>query len=206
MRTGVKGNRFVDMAGALCGLLGFGPVMLIIALAILIDDGRPLFFLQERVGRGRRPFRIFKFRTMRDGKVTRAGRVLRASGLDELPQFFNVLRGDIAVVGPRPLTQADITRLGWDGARHDVRWSVAPGITGLAQVYGVRGARHSFRLDRLYIARRSLAVDLSLIGISFVMNGFGKRRVRRWLGRHATKIPHALPGLGKTTGQAPKIA
>jgi lipopolysaccharide/colanic/teichoic acid biosynthesis glycosyltransferase len=176
--------RWFDVVGALVGLAVFSPWLLALAVAILVDDGRPLFFRQERLGRGRRPFEILKLRTMRDGKVTRVGRWLRASGLDELPQFLNVLRGDIAVVGPRPLTQADVTRLGWDGTRCDFRWSVPPGITGLAQVYGARGARYSLRMDRIYARRRDAWVDVKLIALSFVINALGKRRVRRYLADH----------------------
>ena len=91
--------------------------MAVIAAAILLDDGRPVLFRQERLGHRRRPFHILKFRSMRDGRVTRVGRVLRATGLDELPQFVNILRGDMSAVGPRPLTADDVARLGWSGPR-----------------------------------------------------------------------------------------
>src|SRR6185436_20361984 len=133
--TGLKGmKRLFDIAGAISGVVVFAPVMLAVAAAVLMDDGRPVLFPQERVGHRRRPFVIWKFRTMRDGKVTRTGRVLRASGLDEITQFFNILRGDMSAVGPRPLTDADVQRLGWGRAAADFRWEVRPGLTGLAQI------------------------------------------------------------------------
>jgi lipopolysaccharide/colanic/teichoic acid biosynthesis glycosyltransferase len=182
-----------DRVAALGGLLLFAPALVLIALAILLDDGGPMLFRQARLGLRRRPFSILKFRTMRDGRVTRVGRVLRQSGLDELPQFVNVLRGEIAVVGPRPLTQADVTRLGLDGAAFDFRWAVPPGITGMAQVYGARGLKFTLRMDRLYSRRRGIVLDAKLIALSFVINALGKRRVRRWLMPHVHRSP-APPG------------
>jgi lipopolysaccharide/colanic/teichoic acid biosynthesis glycosyltransferase len=120
---------------------------------------------------------------MRDGRVTLVGRVLRATGLDELPQFINILRGDMGAVGPRPLTESDVTRLGWTGPRYDFRWRVRPGLTGLAQVTEARSGRLSLALDRRYVSRQSLSLDLRLIAISFAINALGKRRVRRLLVR-----------------------
>ena len=170
-------KRVVDVAGAMGGLVAFAPVMALVACAILLDDGRPVLFRQERLGRRRRPFTILKFRSMRDGDVTRVGRVLRAAGLDELPQFVNILRGELSAVGPRPLTAADAARLGWGGRDCDFRWSVRPGLTGLAQLAGAR----SLHLDRRYIADQSLRLDLRLIAMSFVVNLLGKRRARHLL-------------------------
>jgi len=111
-------KRLFDIAGAVAGVVFFSPVMVVVAAAVLMDDGRPVLFPQERVGYRRRPFVIWKFRTMRDGQVTRTGRVLRASGLDEVAQFFNILKGDMSAVGPRPLTDADVQRLGWARAAY----------------------------------------------------------------------------------------
>ena len=110
-------KRVFDVAGACAGLVVFAPVMAIVAIAVLIDDGRPLFFRQQRIGYRRRPFSILKIRTMRDGRTTRVGRVLRATGLDEVPQLVNVLSGEMSAVGPRPLTESDVARLGWTGRR-----------------------------------------------------------------------------------------
>jgi len=130
-----------DVCGAVGGLLFFGPVMMCVAAAILLDDGRPVFFKQSRLGRGRRLFEIVKFRSMRDGRVTRTGRVLRATGLDELPQFLNILRGDLSAVGPRPVTEADAARFGWTGPSAAARWRLEPGLTGLGQLAEAGEAR-----------------------------------------------------------------
>jgi len=113
-------KRCFDATGAVCGLLAFGPVMIAIAAAISLD-GQPVFFRQPRLGYRRRPFTILKFRSMADGEVTRVGRVLRATGLDELPQFINILRGEMSTVGPRPLTEETVTRVGWEGPNYDFR-------------------------------------------------------------------------------------
>ena len=116
--------------------------------------GPPVLFRQTRLGRGRRPFTILKFRSMANGKVTPVGRVLRATGLDELPQsyelpqFINILRGEMSAVGPRPLTQADVERLGWTGPEYDFRWLARPGLTGLAQIAGSDSPQASLELDR----------------------------------------------------------
>jgi lipopolysaccharide/colanic/teichoic acid biosynthesis glycosyltransferase len=168
----------MDVGLSLVALGVFAPVQAVAALLISIDDGGPIFFVQERVGRGRRPFRIYKLRTMRDGRVTRVGRWLRATGLDETGQFVNVLVGDMSIVGPRPLTAADVARLGWDHTEHDARFRVRPGITGLVQVLGTTSAYRSSALDALYARSRSDRRDLELIAISFAMNVLGKDRVR----------------------------
>ncbi len=178
---GRRTKRLLDVAGAAGGLLFFLPAMTLVALAILLEDGRPLLFCQERLGAARRPFTILKFRSMRDGKITRVGRFLRRTGLDELPQFINVLRGEMSAVGPRPLTAADTARLGWSEPRFDFRWRVPPGLTGLAQVMGTGSPQQSLHLDRAYIGRRSLLLDLRLIALSFAINALGKRRVREML-------------------------
>src|SRR4029079_13879592 len=116
---------------------------------VLSTDGGPLLFRQPRLGRGRRPFSIVKVRTMRDGRTTRVGRVLPATVLDEIPQFGNILAGEMSAVGPRPLTGDDVRRYGWDGPEFDFRWESAPGLTGLAQLLGPPTAREALELDRL---------------------------------------------------------
>jgi lipopolysaccharide/colanic/teichoic acid biosynthesis glycosyltransferase len=176
-------KRVFDLAGAAAGLVAFSPVMTAIALAILLEDGRPILFRQERVGRGRRLFHIVKFRSMRNDRVTRVGRFLRGTGLDEIPQFLNILRGEMSAVGPRPLTELDVQRLGWDASRYDFRWRVAPGLTGLAQVMGAGPSHVSAALDRCYVARQSLSLDLRMVAVSFAINAFGKTRVRQFLNR-----------------------
>jgi lipopolysaccharide/colanic/teichoic acid biosynthesis glycosyltransferase len=174
-------KRLFDLVGATAGLLAFSPAMAVITVAILLEDGRPILFRQQRLGRYRRPFTILKFRSMKGGRITRVGRMLRATGLDELPQFVNILLGEMSAVGPRPLTGDDVARLGWSGKRYDFRWQVPPGLTGLAQVTEPRSGRLSLGLDRRYVARQSLALDVLMVALSFAINACGKGRVRRFL-------------------------
>ena len=178
-------KRLFDLAGACAGLIVFAPIMAVIAVVVLVDDGGPVFFRQARLGRRRRPFTILKFRSMRDDRVTRAGRVLRATGLDEIPQFLNILRGDMSAVGPRPLTDADVQRLGWTSATYDFRWDTRPGLTGLAQIVGAKTAEEALELDRAYVARWKPLLDCQLIALSFAVNALGKVRVQQLLQRSA---------------------
>ena len=122
---------------------------------------------------------------MRDQQVTRVGRWLRQTGLDELPQFINVCRGEMSVIGPRPLTAEDVRRLGWAARNHDWRFAAKPGVTGLSQLLAGRSARYSRRLERLYLRRQSFSLDLRLTALTFAVSLVGKRAVRRWLG-HTT--------------------
>ena len=175
------GKRPLDLAlsGAACA--AFAPLMAGIAMAVWLDDGGPPLFAQTRVGARRQRFSILKFRSMRAEQVTRVGKWLRRTGLDELPQFINVCRGEMSVVGPRPLTETDVAKLGWDKPSHDWRFESRPGITGLSQLLAGRGARHSARLDRLYLQRQHPLLDLHLIGLSVAVNVLGKPTVRRWI-------------------------
>lgn len=143
-------------------------VGLVTALSVLAVEGRPVFFRQERAGKGGRPFRMLKFRTMREGegtdaeRLTRFGRFLRASSLDELPELWNVLVGDMSLVGPRPLPTRYLPRYSSVQARrHEVR----PGITGWAQVHGRNALdwETKFRYDVEYVDRRSLAMDVKIL-------------------------------------------
>ena len=179
--SGLK--RLFDITGACAGLLVFAPVLAIALLAVFIDDGRPVFFRQQRLGYRRRPFSILKIRTMRDGRVTRVGKLLRATGLDEVPQFVNILAGDMSAVGPRPLTESDVQRLGWADAGFDFRWEIRPGLTGLAQIVGAACAKEALELDRSYSLRWNPLLDCRLIALSFAVNVFGKSRVQRSLRR-----------------------
>jgi lipopolysaccharide/colanic/teichoic acid biosynthesis glycosyltransferase len=169
-------------AGSVACLLSL-PIMAVAATVKWLEDGRPPFFVQVRLGRGRRPFTVIKLRTMLDQKVTRFGAVLRRTGLDEIPQFINVLKGDMSIVGPRPLTADDIERLGWSTAAMDWRFAANPGITGISQLLAGRSARLSRRLDRLYLKNPGLVLDLKLISTTVAVSIVGKRRVRRWLSR-----------------------
>jgi lipopolysaccharide/colanic/teichoic acid biosynthesis glycosyltransferase len=176
--------RAFDVVGACAGLVLFAPVMAIAITAVLIDDGRPVLFRQQRLGYRRRPFSILKIRTMRDGRTTRVGRVLRATGLDEITQFINILSGDMSAVGPRPLTGSDVRSLGWTGVEFDFRWERKPGLTGLAQIVGAPTMRDALELDRTYTAAGwNPLIDCELIALSFAVNVFGKTRVQRALRR-----------------------
>lgn len=145
----------------------WGTAMGLVALALL-PGGRPILFRQTRPGLGGRPFTILKFRTMRPGpepdaeRITRVGRFLRATSLDELPELVNVLRGEMALVGPRPLLMAYLAEYTPEEAhRHDVR----PGITGWAQVHGRNAITRAekVRYDLEYVARRSTAFDFYIL-------------------------------------------
>jgi lipopolysaccharide/colanic/teichoic acid biosynthesis glycosyltransferase len=180
-------KRPLDFAGALAGLILFAPVMAAIA-ALVALDGQPALFRQARLGYRRRPFTILKFRSMADGEITRIGRLLRATGLDELPQFVNILRGEMSAVGPRPLTVETVNRVGWDAREYDFRWHARPGLTGLAQLVGCRSPEAALDLDRAYLTHQSPALDCRLIALSFAVNVLGKTRVQRYL-RRARWLP-----------------
>jgi lipopolysaccharide/colanic/teichoic acid biosynthesis glycosyltransferase len=173
--------RVIDVlcAGTLLAIAS--PILAVAALVIRVTDGAPVFFRQQRLGRGRRPFQIIKLRTMTAGQVTPLGEVLRNLGVDELPQLINVLRGEMALVGPRALTEEDARRLGWDAAAFDLRWAVPPGITGPAQIAPVRRChpRTTWRLDRRYVLRHSPCGDAAILAASVLVPLLGKRRARQ---------------------------
>jgi lipopolysaccharide/colanic/teichoic acid biosynthesis glycosyltransferase len=184
-------KRAFDIVVASAGLVVLSPVAFCIAAAVKLEDGGPIFFAQERVGRGGRIFRALKFRSMipdaerqtgavqasrDDPRVTRVGRWLRRTAFDELPQLWNIVRGDMSIVGPRPLRpgEIDTTRRGELLSLsaipgYDQRHRIRPGLTGLAQVRAPRDAPrgHKFRYDLLYARRASLCLDVRLIGSSF---------------------------------------
>jgi lipopolysaccharide/colanic/teichoic acid biosynthesis glycosyltransferase len=167
-------KRALDLVLATCALIAASPFLVIIAIAIRMTMGGPVIFRQERPGLHGKPFTIFKFRSMAnppadadefsdpDERVTRLGRWLRRSSLDEVPELVNVIRGEMSLVGPRPLVMLYLPRYTEEQMRrHDVR----PGITGLAQVQG----RHDvpwedrFRLDLWYVDHWSLRLDARII-------------------------------------------
>ena len=167
-------KRLLDVAVAAAVLAVGAPVIAATAVFVCADVGRPLLFRQDRVGLGGRIFQLVKFRTMtdaRDGegrlrpdgeRLTRIGRFLRASSLDELPQLLNVLRGDMSVVGPRPLLVEYLPRYSAEQAR---RHAVKPGITGLAQIAGRNALSwpEKFALDVYYVDHESLVLDLKIL-------------------------------------------
>lgn len=173
-------RRLFEFVVAISGLMALMPVMLIIVLLIVMEDGGPIFFIQSRLGKGLKPFYVLKFRSMCDGQVTRTGRWIRATGLDELLQFFNVLNGSMSLVGPRPLTRADVRRLGWFDI-HSPRFQLRPGITGLSQLYAGKGKRVTTFLENYYARERSMLLDCKIIFLSFLVNILGKKAVQHWL-------------------------
>ncbi|XXF79331.1 sugar transferase [Myxococcaceae bacterium GXIMD 01537] len=186
----MSGKRLLDLALLLPLLPFFSLGMGVLALAVLIADGRPVFFTQPRLGRGRRVFHILKLRTMtcepdvKARRPTRLGAMLRQHGVDELPQLFNVLKGDMSLVGPRPLTEEDVERLVQQHAALAERFEVPPGLTGLPQVCQARGAALTAALDAEYARTRSAAVDLRILMRTAWMNVVGKRRGARPLPAH----------------------
>jgi sugar transferase EpsL len=164
-------KRAIDLAVALSAGTLLLPLILVIALAIRITMGAPVLFRQRRIGRGERPFTIYKFRTMTAGeaadaeRLTPLGRFLRRSSLDELPQLWNVLRGEMSLVGPRPLLPQYLPRY---TARQRRRHEVTPGITGWAQVHGRNqvGWEDRFELDIWYVEHASLALDLRILWLT----------------------------------------
>lgn len=176
-RARARGRSLIDASVSAVGLVVLSPALALASALILVDDGAPLLFRQERLGQGRTPFMLLKLRTMRDGRVTRAGKWLRTTGLDEAPQFWNVVRGEMSVVGPRPLTTHDVVRLGWHGREHDIRFLAKPGLTGPVQVMGAISAADSLALEREYLARRSAALDLVIVVATSAILVLGKDRV-----------------------------
>jgi lipopolysaccharide/colanic/teichoic acid biosynthesis glycosyltransferase len=200
-------RRTLDVVGALLLLTVLLVPLLVVALAIVLDGGRPVLFRQRRVGRGGRVFELFKFRTMRSGggddelrkliakelrgedttedgssklnndsRVTRLGALLRRTSIDELPQLWNVVRGDMALVGPRPCLE-------WEAElfppQFRSRFAVRPGLTGLWQVSGRSklGTLDMLRLDVTYVRTRSLRTDLVILlsTVPALLRGDGAR-------------------------------
>ena len=161
-------KRAIDIVGSSLGLLVAAVPMAVLALLIWRDIGRPVLFLQVRPGRGAKPFTLIKFRTMREGagsdaeRLTPLGRFIRSLSLDELPELWNVLRGDMSLVGPRPLLTSYLSRYTPHQARrHEVR----PGLTGMAQVQGrnTLSWEHRFELDVHYVDTWSIRLDLAIM-------------------------------------------
>ncbi|HUQ86215.1 MAG TPA: sugar transferase [Vicinamibacterales bacterium] len=191
-------KRLFDIVVSGAGLVVFAPVAAVIAVAIKTEDGGPVLFVQDRVGKGCRVFPALKFRSMivdaerhtgavqatvNDPRVTRVGRILRATAFDELPQLWNIFRGDMSVVGPRPLrpgeadTTADGAMLPLSAIRgYEARHRVRPGLTGIAQVHARRDLPRNgkFRYDLLYLRRTGFCVDLMLIVQSFWITARGR--------------------------------
>ncbi|HTB72017.1 MAG TPA: sugar transferase [Polyangiaceae bacterium] len=168
-RAALVSKRVIDVGLAASGLVLAAPLMLGLGLLVSLDSPGPALFFQRRAGRDRVPFTIVKLRTMdAAGRVTRLGRVLRPSGLDELPQLWNVLTGDMSLIGPRPEVLDRVSRYEREIPGYRARYAVRPGITGWAQVNGLRGDRNVSMADRLrldleYLREWSPALDRRIL-------------------------------------------
>jgi lipopolysaccharide/colanic/teichoic acid biosynthesis glycosyltransferase len=182
-------KRFCDFILGLLAFLVLLPLFVIIVVVVWLSGGGPAVFVQERAGREGRPFRMYKFRTMKmdvdpfgpspksgqDPRLTRVGRFLREFSLDELPQLLNVIKGDMSLVGPRPLYVAQIQE--WD-QRQRQRLLVKPGLTGLAQVSGRGGLtrEEKLELDVRYVETTSLMTDLKIL-LATIGQVFGRSSI-----------------------------
>ena len=169
LNTSARLKRGLDIAGALLGLVLLSPVMLAAALCIRITMGGPVLFRQERTGRGGGIFTLYKLRTMRDGahlpdevRLTSAGSLLRSLSIDELPQFYNVLRGEMSLVGPRPLLPEYLPLYSAEQRR---RLDAQPGITGWTQVSGRNSISwdEKFRRDAWYVDHATNSLDIVIL-------------------------------------------
>jgi lipopolysaccharide/colanic/teichoic acid biosynthesis glycosyltransferase len=179
MRGFVPLQRFV--AGTV--LVAAAPLSALSAAAIAVFDGPPVLFRQPRLGIHRKPIVLHKLRTMRDGRVTPIGRVLRDRGWDEIPQLWSVLTGDMSLIGPRPLTREDADRLAIDHPELNERYGVPPGLTGLIQVLGTRGAAFSIQVENGYARRRCATLDAHILMLSGCSLLLGKDRTRNVVAR-----------------------
>jgi len=179
-------KRTFDLLLSGIGLIVSIPLWAVIALAVKLDDGGPVFYSQTRVGKDCREFISWKFRSMaadsgrkvgplpaswNDPRITRVGRLLRARAMDELPQLWNIFRGEMSFVGPRPEWTELVERFRREVPSFDLRHSVLPGLTGLAQIYGHSelSRRKKLRYDLLYIRRRNVWLDFRLVLVSFLV-------------------------------------
>lgn len=169
-------KRVLDFIISLFALIILSPLFLIVSVCILISDGSPVFFRQKRVGKNNELFEIYKFRTMKRGtenvasndlsdanvKITKFGKILRATSIDELPQFFNILNGTMSLIGPRPLIPEE-TKIRELRQKYNV-YSVRPGITGWAQVNGRDNVSSEKKalLDKEYVEKQSLMFDIKI--------------------------------------------
>jgi Undecaprenyl-phosphate glucose phosphotransferase len=178
-------KRALDVIGSLFGILITSPVMLICAITVKLSSPGPVIFKQERVGLHNKPFYMYKFRSMEqqspgreqkgwtvknDPRVTAVGKVLRRTSLDELPQLFNILKGDMSLVGPRPERPQFVEKFREEIPRYMVKHQVRPGLTGWAQVNGLRGDTSILKrieYDIYYIENWTLGFDLKIIFLTF---------------------------------------
>lgn len=182
-------KRAVDIVGSLCGLIVLSPLLLVVAVLVKTTSKGPVIFAQERVGRHSRVFKMYKFRTMRvqeeseekkgwttrnDPRVTRVGRFLRRTSIDELPQLFNILIGNMSLVGPRPERPQYVEKFKEEIPRYMIKHQVRPGLTGWAQINGYRGdtsIRKRIEYDIFYIENWSMGLDFKIMFLT-IFKGF----------------------------------
>ena len=188
-------KRLIDFFTALICLIIFSPLMLVCYIAVKREDGGPAIFKQERIGRFGRPFNIYKFRSMRmdaekDGpalyqhenetRMTKTGKFLRAHHLDELPQLWNVVKGEMAFIGPRPEQKYFIDQTMQHDPRYTYLYQVRPGVTSYATLYNgytdtMEKMLRRLELDLYYLEHRSLWFDFKLLVLTFINIAFGKK-------------------------------
>lgn len=165
--------RWLEFSISLIMLVVLSPILLIVAFMIFVSMGRPILFSQQRPGLNTKPFYLYKFRTMKIGyssdgeRLTKLGKILRKLSLDELPQLYNVIRGDISLVGPRPLLMEYLPLYSPEQARrHDVK----PGITGWAQINGRNSIswEEKFKLDVWYVDHKSFILDVKIMLLTII--------------------------------------
>ncbi|HAT4252910.1 sugar transferase [Clostridium perfringens] len=171
-------KRIFDIIASLGGLIVFSPIIIVVAILVRVNLGSPILFTQDRVGKNDKIFKMMKFRTMKDGidkygkllpdseRLTNFGKILRSTSLDELPELINILKGDMSLIGPRPLL---IEYLPLYSEEQKRRHNVLPGLTGWAQVNGRNSISwgEKFKLDVYYVNNWSLGLDLKIFFLTF---------------------------------------
>lgn len=155
------------------------PFLVLISAMLLILQRESPFFTQSRIGLNKKRFMLFKLKSMKNGKITLAGKIIRKTGVDELPQLINIILGDMNFVGPRPLTQTDIDRLGWNDDVYKKRWDVKPGITGVAQLLNVCDKDATFQSDMMYVQQQNTRLDIKIIWQSILIPFIGKDKMKQ---------------------------
>lgn len=188
-------KRFVDFFISVVCLILFSPLFLIIAVLVLLEDGQPVIFSQERIGFRGKPFHIYKFRSMvvdaekngpelykheNETRMTRVGNFLRKHHLDELPQLWNVVKGDMAFIGPRPERKYFIDKIMERDGRYELLYQLRPGVTSYATLYNgytdtMEKMLRRLELDLYYLEHQSLWFDLKILVKTFVFIVFGKK-------------------------------
>lgn len=188
-------KRTIDALLAFICLIIFSPLFLIIAIAIRLEDGQPVFYCQERIGKGGKPFLIYKFRSMKidaekdgpnllevngDKRLTKVGKFVREHHLDELPQLWNVLRGDMAFIGPRPERKFYIDQIMQHDPRYTLLYQIRPGVTSYATLYNgytdtMEKMLRRLELDLYYLEHRSWWFDTKILAMTFANIVFGKK-------------------------------